>query len=843
MTHFQRNRYSNRLQSAPKHVPSFPDLTADTVSFFGIRYVEGSFGGFMKRIFQTVLAVLVCCPAGIRAQQEIYIEHQASSTMGSPVIRAAINTWVGLAAFTSSGKELLIVDVKTLSPVFSYPQLPNTLSSLVFLRDGMLVTARIDGQVNYWDPAGGTMLKSITAHTKGISDFAITHSGMLAIVTLDNMIKLFDPAEGEDVKVIDPSPDVISSMALHPDGKTMAVGYRSGNVVFYDSAMVQMATLGDIREMPTIIAFSSDGRFLATGGTDGTLRVWQSEGWRFMGSQSVQGGAVTSIAFDPAQRWIASTADDSTLRVFDLATMSAVKTLRQEGSAFSTVFFPAEQSMITGSSNGALDLWTVLERPPDTTAPSLTILRPARFTEDSPSMVYAKEYDVFGLVYDENDVAEVQVAGVRAALTEPKVENTSAAEAGLHGKEFLARVPLPAVGLNRIEVQVSDASSNTAMQPLFIKRLSAAEALEIISPVENSETDRVAVEIEIKPWFDVGSYSLAANTVEVVERRGPLRIKPGDVIREEIPLIVGYNQILVSLVSKSGERFTKLLGVNRKFSAAIAETARRPGPGSARSVGPQRWAVIVGVSAYANKGIPALSYADRDAEALASFLQTPEGGSFDRDHMRILVNEDATLSNLREGMIDFLQQAIEKDLVVIYFAGHGAPDPTRPQNLYLLTYDTDPNRLGTTAFPMWDIQTVISRQIAAKKVVVFSDACHSGGISVDVATRGLDVTQSNPINQYLADLARAKEGLVVFTASAAGEVSQEFPELGHGVFTYYLLDGLRGAADLNNDYLVTVNELMGYVEEQVKRKTRGAQNPTRSQTTYDKELPMSVLNK
>ncbi|MEX0602184.1 MAG: caspase family protein, partial [Bacteroidota bacterium] len=122
-----------------------------------------------------------------------------------------------------------------------------------------------------------------------------------------------------------------------------------------------------------------------------------------------------------------------------------------------------------------------------------------------------------------------------------------------------------------------------------------------------------------------------------------------------------------------------------------------------------------------------------------------------------------------------------------------------------------------------------------------SDACHSGGISVGYATRGLGVTESNLINQYLTDLSRSKEGVVVFTASAAGEVSQEYPELGHGVFTYYLLEGVRGAADFNNDYTVTINELMQYVEEQVKRKTRGSQNPTRSQTSYDKDLTISLI--
>ena len=209
--------------------------------------------------------------------------------------------------------------------------------------------------------------------------------------------------------------------------------------------------------------------------------------------------------------------------------------------------------------------------------------------------------------------------------------------------------------------------------------------------------------------------------------------------------------------------------------------------------------------------------------------------------MRVLLNKDATLANVREGLIKFLNQAIDMDLVVIYFAGHGAPEPARPQNMYLLTYDSDPSSLGTSAFPMWDIQTVLARYISAKRVVVFTDACHSGGISVNFATRGLGTSEPNLVNQYLADLSKTKEGIVVFTASAAGEVSQEFPEFSHGVFTYYLLEGLEGKADYDNDYTVTINELMRYVEEQVKRKTHGAQNPTRSQTEYDKEMTISTI--
>jgi len=334
------------------------------------------------------------------------------------------------------------------------------------------------------------------------------------------------------------------------------------------------------------------------------------------------------------------------------------------------------------------------------------------------------------------------------------------------------------------------------------------------------------------------------NMVDIVNGEVPEFKVAGDTIADEIPLVAGYNQIQLSITSKNGDRFSKTIGVNRRTSILTTVTpSLESGVKKKRvsSSGPQHWAVVVGVSEYMNPGIPSLKYADKDAEALANFLRRPEGGGYDTDHMQVLLNKDATLANVRNALIMFLNQAIDMDLVIIYFAGHGAPEPARPSNMYLLTYDSDPNALGTTAFPMWDIQTVLARYINAKRVVVFTDACHSGGISVNFATRGLGSTEQNLVNQYLTDLSKTKEGIVVFTASAAGEVSQEFPEFGHGAFTYYLLDGIEGKADYNNDYTVTINELMQYVEEQVKRKTRGSQNPTRSQTEYDKEMTISLI--
>ena len=409
-------------------------------------------------------------------------------------------------------------------------------------------------------------------------------------------------------------------------------------------------------------------------------------------------------------------------------------------------------------------------------------------------------------------------------------------------KRFRTVLKLDSVGFIPFEIRVADNARHSVKERKFVQRLSNDQAVEVESPLVNSETESMSIPVKFRTWFDVASYSISVNMVDIVNGQVPEFKVAGDVIADEVPLIAGYNQIQLSITSKSGERFSKTIGVNRKASILGNASPMLSGMKKERAgSGPQAWAVIVGVSEYQNAGIPSLKFADKDAESFANFLRRPEGGGYASDHMLVLLNKDATLANVRDALMKFLKQAIDIDLVIIYFAGHGAPEPARPTNIYLLTYDSDPNSLPTTSFPMWDIKTVLERHISAKRVVVFSDACHSGGISVNFATRGLGSSEPNLVNQYLADLSKTKEGIVVFTASAAGEVSQEFPDMGHGAFTYYLLEGLEGKADYDNDYTITINELMRYVEEQVKRKTHGAQNPTRSQTEYDKEMTIATV--
>ena len=245
----------------------------------------------------------------------------------------------------------------------------------------------------------------------------------------------------------------------------------------------------------------------------------------------------------------------------------------------------------------------------------------------------------------------------------------------------------------------------------------------------------------------------------------------------------------------------------------------------------QHWAVIIGVSDYDDSRIPSLRYATADAQAFYNWLTSPDGGRYPPSRVKLMVNEQATGRNIKEALFVWLKQAIQEDMVIIFFAGHGSPDsPDSPENLFLLPYDAQYDNIAATGFPMWDIETALKRFIKAKKVVVIADACHAGGVgqAFDVARRANRGIKINPISSGLQNLSMIGDGVAVISASDDKQFSQESEKWGggHGVFTYFLLQGLKGDADYNKDKQITLGELIPFLSEQVRRATMNAQSPT-----------------
>jgi len=238
-----------------------------------------------------------------------------------------------------------------------------------------------------------------------------------------------------------------------------------------------------------------------------------------------------------------------------------------------------------------------------------------------------------------------------------------------------------------------------------------------------------------------------------------------------------------------------------------------PKPRDTTITGPQTFAMIMGISKYLK--VRPLEYADKDAELFRDFLKSPPGGSLTDDNIYCLLNEKALNANFLVAGNKWLKaKNLQKgDRLFIYLAGHG--DAIDENQYYYLTYDCNPagdkaNYQVGGAMSMFDVKANIARQ-TAKGVVVYlvMDACRTNDLPGGVEGQ-------NFLNAAVTEM---RAGEIIMLAASAGQESMEDRSIGagHGLFTYYLIDGLSGMADSEGkkDNKITLQELQEYVSKKV----------------------------
>jgi hypothetical protein len=329
----------------------------------------------------------------------------------------------------------------------------------------------------------------------------------------------------------------------------------------------------------------------------------------------------------------------------------------------------------------------------------------------------------------------------------------------------------------------------------------------------------------------ISRITVSLNGVEVhhQEERSPQK---SVAVSAPLTLREGPNAIVITALEPDGTARQEIRTVilerpKPAAPAAIAAPAPPPPPPSTQ------WAVIIGVGGYESSSVPKLRYPVADADAIYQTLIA--SGGFKKENILLLTDKTErkpTLRNIKWALGTFLARSAHKDdLVVIYFAGHGASEVDQRGierdglSKYLVPIDADPDDLYSTAMPMDEMQNVLAR-IEAERVTVFLDACYSGA----AGGRTFASTKTRAVNVddlFLERLTRSK-GRAIVTASRPSELSIELADLGHGVFTYYLVRGLQGSADLNRDGIVSLQELYEYLAQEVSRKSRsvgGNQHP------------------
>ncbi len=318
--------------------------------------------------------------------------------------------------------------------------------------------------------------------------------------------------------------------------------------------------------------------------------------------------------------------------------------------------------------------------------------------------------------------------------------------------------------------------------------------------------------IEDDKAIDTVEFFINGELNEAISKRGILisqQAKPKRIeFNEKIVLKNGKNTLLVKATDSDG--FT----TEKEVVVSYAESRKNV------------WAVVIGIDSYQN--VRHLKYAAKDATAFYQYLikkiRIPQ------ENVSLLLNEQAHLYKIRSILGTHLKRKAGKnDMVIIFFAGHGATekDALSPDGdgleKYILPYDADLKNLYASALPMSEVSKIFSR-IYSERLLFIADACYSGASGG--RTIGAPGMRAN-ISDAFMDRISSGKGRVIITASGANEVSTEKDDLKHGVFTYFLLEGLKGVADFDKDGIITVDEAYNYVSIKVPLATGQAQHPVK----------------
>ena len=302
--------------------------------------------------------------------------------------------------------------------------------------------------------------------------------------------------------------------------------------------------------------------------------------------------------------------------------------------------------------------------------------------------------------------------------------------------------------------------------------------------------------IDSLDWADPVPSSIAERVLRSVDKEGRGIILFHDIHERTVKAL----PLVLEKLAAEGYQFAGWDGSTFKVSgsAAAAPVPRAAATGYANS-----WAILVGIDDY--KKWPRLQYAVRDAEGVGQVLVQKFG--FAPERVITLKNEQATRAGILGAFHDLMERGKNagglqpNDRVFMFFAGHGATRKlSSGRDLgYIVPYDADPDNLATDAIPMTEIQN-IAESLPAKHELFVMDACYSG----------LGLTRGGANAAFLRENGR-RLGRQMLTAGGTDQLVSDGGPNGHSVFTWTLLQGLGGKADLNGDGMITATELAAYV--------------------------------
>jgi len=271
---------------------------------------------------------------------------------------------------------------------------------------------------------------------------------------------------------------------------------------------------------------------------------------------------------------------------------------------------------------------------------------------------------------------------------------------------------------------------------------------------------------------------------------------------------IGNNEVNIEVFDTFGNKTTRIVSISRK-QPIVKNTDKQLVPPTKRIYkNPNAVAVLVGLEKYEN--MPEAQWAESDAKIFYDYAKNVLGVSEDR--IRILVNENSKYIDFWDNLEFWLNSKVFEDEtdIYFYFAGHGLVSEDG-LNTYLMPYDARTNLLNRTAISRKEVINFLDN-LNPRSATLFLDTCYSGnakgGAKTLVASRGLRVVKKDQIDNIPSNF-------TIFSAASSDETAISHPTQKNGLFSYWLMRGMDGEADLNKDEKITNAELQQYVNQKV----------------------------
>jgi len=765
-------------------------------------------------------------------------------------VGSRVEDMVDALAFSKDGHYLLfsqryslgLLDLNTWTVVRSYARNAATINSLAFSPDGTQVLAGHDyldfdlmkaGQdsqnLQLWDVAVGRKVRTMQGHAASVLFTQFSRDGR-HLFSAGRHVKIWEAASGRLIRRFPEKDDKTDAVwAVSQDGRTFV---RASASIDRRKLELWNAETGElIRKLSEkfghtkAISFSPDGRYILWAGEydeEGRnlqmwdviedRRVWTADpsshddfsavAWapgghsvlsitnyfgnltlrNAMTGQTVrefemrEGVAAKTIAFSPDGRTFLSGFEDGTVTRWDVDTGQKLWSLASHEGPVTTLAISPDGKRVVSGGDGTVLLREI--------ASGREILRMATFTDGEWIAITPKGY------YAASEKG-AQYLNVRIVNHVYGIDN------------FFEQFYRPDV----VAEVLRPGESDMTVLPTFDKKehLDLTQAVKlppsvrILSPKPGESFDRDEVEVQVQAADQGGGVDeirlFHNGKVVGTDTRGAIPLVEAPMERTQpfrVKLIVGPNVLRAVAWSKD-----RIEGNPYELTIQLRATAK---PAILHLF-------LVGINKYKNPALD-LNYALPDAWGMQQFFSNAPATLFKEVTYIELYDRKATKEAILDKLKD-LQQSAPQDVVVIYLAGHG----DSIENIwYFVPWEvTTPEReevMKAQGFSSVELKDQIAK-IGAQKVLILIDACKSGAAMLAFAGRGVEDRKA------LAQLARST-GVHVVAASTKEQLATEIPALGHGVFTYTLLEGLSGQADGSpKDGTVTVRELLSYVESRL----------------------------